>query len=169
MNPNYAGRSPETKPPHHSADILRWRVISIVLGILFVILPLVQNYLLFRPMVAALEFVPLSYYLKEMLPTIILANATLLAGVSFFLGGILLAIGNRWGYILTVSASAFSLVLVVEGLIFFLFTMARSENGISPIMEEMYSLAGIFPLLVLILEIVALVLLNLKGKSDYLC
>ncbi|HEX2900283.1 MAG TPA: hypothetical protein VHS96_11250 [Bacteroidia bacterium] len=146
-----------------------WRWACLVLGLLFVIAPAMQVYMAVKPTLDMLDFIPLSYYLEEMTPLIVMLNATFVAAICFLVGGILLMIGKRWGYVLTVAASAFALTTVLEAIVAILIVGQQSDSPMIGIaLDEIYSMTGIWTIIALLLEMTALILLNFKKARLFL-
>ena len=142
-----------------SASIWRW--IFVVLGLLFVIVPTVQIYIILQPTLEMLAFMPLSFYLKEMAGTILLMNATLLSTIAFLVGGMLLCFGKRWGYILTLSASGFALLAMIEVVVsLFVVDLKNDSSYLEIAYSEISGLMGFWIVLLVLMEISSIILLN---------
>jgi hypothetical protein len=153
-----------TRDPHSS-----WRWICLVLGLLVMVLPAVQNFQALLPLLDLLDFMPLSYFLDSMIPSMLLWNASILAHIGLFIGGVLLIFGNRWGYFFVVSCCAFLLASILEVTVLLL---VMSAIGGDPYLgfafSEMFTWLGILPILVFLVEAAAVILLNFKGARSYM-
>jgi hypothetical protein len=146
-----------------------WKWICLGLGLAVIILPSIQNLLVVMPLLDMLDFIPLSYFITEMAPIMLLANANIIAYILLFIGGVLLILGKRGGYILVVSSSAFLLISIVETVVILVLAAAASGGSTGSLyFSEMFSVMGIFPVFVFILEIIAIILLNFKEARNYL-
>lgn len=146
-----------------------WKWIFVALGLLFVIVPTVQIYIILQPTLEMLAFMPLSFYLKEMAGTILLMNATLLSTVAFLVGGILLCFGKRWGYILTLAASGFSLLAMLEVVVsLYVIDQRNGSSYLEIAYSEISSLMGFWLFLLVVMEIASITLLNVKAARTLL-
>jgi hypothetical protein len=156
-------------PSHDNTPSSIWRWVFVLLGLAFVILPAIQVYIFILPTLEMLAFMPLSFYLQEMLSTFLLMNAVLLSMVFFLIGGLLLVFGRRAGYVLTLAASGFSLLALLETVIGLLIAGNKANvDYLGMAVDEVWGMMGVWFVLLVVVEITSLVLLNFKVPREQL-
>lgn len=136
-----------------------WRWIRITLGGILAVLGISQAYLMLSPALELLEFVPLSFLISEMAPTLLLLHPYALAVLALVLGGVLLALRRRAGYVLVFMACCLFLVALVEVIVV---TSQLQDSSIRMLMDEMLADTGWIFAVAHILYVVALVLVHLR-------
>lgn len=146
------------------------RIVLILLGITMILMPLGQLYLAIRPWVAMAEFLPVEMIFTELKAAAFMGNAGIIAGFLMLLGGVLVCIRNRWGWIFGIASLAFAVFWSLEGLGFIVWMLLKSPGSAGQVLSmgmEVMEMTYYAPLIFLMLQSFGLFWLVTKTMRSY--
>jgi hypothetical protein len=143
----------------------------IVIGCIAIVIPLLQAYFAFQQYFALSSFLGTDVLIQQFLSSMVMTHPAVLAGLLMVVGGILLILQNRWGYLLVVSSMAFSLFWNAESMAIMAYSMLKypQMNGmVMDIAFEYLAMTYYTAIIVFVLQVVSLIILSGRKQRIHL-
>jgi hypothetical protein len=149
----------------------KWRrIVLVLLGITMILMPVGQLYLALKPWLAMADFLPMEMILTQLKSAAYIGNSGIIAGLLMLIGGILIFIRHRWGWVMGVASLAFSVFWTLESFGFIAYMLLKSPGSAGQVLAmgiEVLEMTYYAPLIFLMLQIAGLACLLTKTMRSY--